>query len=219
MKLMAFRLAYVLAVFTLSGSALASPVRFDDSWKEQGFLRLWSNDYTFHDGRLEVRSEGAVSLLWRDVEPMLGLSNRASWSWKVDQGVAATDLGQKGGDDRNLALYFVFADPVTAARLTRNSARSLLRNPAVRILVYIWGGDHEPGAIVQSPYHPKLVNYILRPAGTGAFTETVDLEADFKAAFDEEKGVLVGLGVSADSDDTEGRIMARVENLELLKTK
>lgn len=211
----ASKLALSIAAAVLAGAAWANPIHFDESWREQGFLRLWSNDYSFQGGRLKVRSEGTVSLLWRGVESVLGNSDRAHWSWTVEQGVPATDLQTKGGDDRNLAVYFVFVDPETASKLTRGTARRLLQNPSAHALVYVWGGDHETGSVLQSPYHPKLVSYILRPAGVGKFDESVDLKADFLAAFGEAKGVLVGLGISADSDDTDGQIMAWIENFEL----
>lgn len=209
-------LAVSVLVAALGGAALATPIAFDQSWREQGFFRFWSNDYAFLGDRLDVVSDGTVSLVWRAVEPGLGNATRARWNWNVRESVIATDLQRKGGDDRNLAVYFVFVDPETARGLTRNTARRLLRNPNTRALVYVWGGARASDAFLQSPYHPKLATHVLRPAGTGTFMEGVDLEADFRAAFGERKGVLVGLGVSADSDDTDGRIVASVENLELL---
>lgn len=210
------QIAATAVMAVLGGTAFANPISFDRSWKEQGFFRLWSNDYAFRGHRLEVVSDRTVSLIWRKVEPELGGVGRARWKWNVRLGVPATDLQMKGGDDRNLAVYFVFVDPDTAAGLTRNTARRLLRNPGTRALVYVWGGNQSTGNFHQSPYHPKLVTRVLRPAGTGQFDETVDLDADFRTAFGEQKGVLVGLGVSADSDDTESRIVASMENLELL---
>jgi len=55
----------------------------------------------------------------------------------------------------------------------------------------------------------------LRPAGTGAHRENVDLAADYRRAFGGVPGALVGLAVSADSDDTNSRIRARVSGLVL----
>lgn len=203
-------------VAAMGGSALANPIDFDRSWREQGFFRFWSNDYAFLGDRLDVVSDGTVSLVWRAVEPALGNATRARWNWNVRESVVATDLQKKGGDDRNLAVYFVFVDPETARGLTRNTARRLLRNPNTRALVYVWGGERASNDFLQSPYHPKLATHVLRPAGTGNFMEGVDLAADFRSAFGEQRGVLVGLGISADSDDTDGRIVASVDSFELL---
>ena len=197
------------------GAAVGAPVAFDGGWKEQGFLRLWTNKYDFRGDRLDILSDGTVSLVWRPVEPSLRDAGTASWTWQVAEGVAATDLTRKGGDDRNLAVYFVFVDAETAAGLTRNTARSLLRNPKTRALVCVWGGDHQRGAVLASPYHPGLRTKVLRTEETGRASESVDLAADYRAAFGAEPGVLVGLAVSADSDDTGGRIRASIADLML----
>jgi len=202
-------------IVTVGNIAQAGQIQFDDAWAEQGFLRLWSNGYERNGSRLDITSEGTVSLLWREVPPGSRRSKKATWNWKVDQGVVPTDLTRKGGDDRSLALYFVFVDPVTAAELTPRQARRLLRNPNTRGLVYVWGGSHAVGAILPSPYHVGLRTKILRVDAVGAFQESVNLVHDYKAAFGEDPGLLVGLAISADSDDTGGRIRASVRNIEL----
>lgn len=203
------------AVFCAVSPVAADPVAFDGSWRKQGFLRLFSNSYVQKGAALDVVSDGTVSLLWRAVPEALRGARAASWAWQVQSSVPATDLTQKGGDDRNLALYFVYTDPETAASLNPNRARRLLQDPNTRALVYIWGGNSPRGAVLPSPYHAGLRSLILRPAGTGSFAEQVDLNADYRKAFGTAPGVLVGLGITADSDDTDSRIAARVQNLDL----
>lgn len=195
--------------------AFAEPIPFDGSWREQGFLRLFSNDFIQKGGSLDVISDGTVSLLWRAVPESARGADTAAWDWAVAEGVGATDLRRKGGDDRNLALYFVFTDAQTAATVDVNSARKLLKAPGTRALVYVWGGDHAAGAVLPSPYHPGLVTVVKRGPGTGQFSERVDLRGDYQRAFGAAAPVLVGLGVSADSDDTDGRIAARISGLRL----
>ena len=198
---------------SLASQSPAMQVRFDGNWKEQGFLRLFSNEYALHGDQLDVMSDGTVSVIWRPVDESVANAKRASWNWAVRQGVGPTDLTRKGGDDRNLAIYFVFVDEATARTLNRLSARKLLANPDTRALVYVWGGDRARGTIQPSPYSPGLRTKILRGPGTGTFSERVDLDADFRRAFGTEPGVLVGLAVTADSDDTDGEIRAAISDL------
>ncbi|WP_375281366.1 DUF3047 domain-containing protein [Pseudooctadecabacter sp.] len=54
---------------------------------------------------------------------------------------------------------------------------------------------------------------ILRSAGTGSHSESVNLASDFASAFGGQPGALVGIAVSADSDDTGSNIRAQVSNL------
>jgi hypothetical protein len=70
--------------------------------------------------------------------------------------------------------------------------------------------------VQQSPYAPgQGANVILRQAGTGRNSESVDLARDFATAFGGFPGALVGIAVSADSDDTNSMIRASVFGLAL----
>ena len=71
------------------------------------------------------------------------------------------------------------------------------------MLIYVFGGQQSPGSFVPSPYFSgRGTSIVKRGAVTGAFSENVDLAADYRRAFGEEHGVLVGLAVSSDSDDS-----------------
>lgn len=214
MKYILRALAFAVA---LSASQLAAEtLKFDRSWDEQGFLRLWTNDYDLGGRQLKVTSDGTVSLLYRSVPKSAWNSNMASWGWSVSQSVVATDLTRKGGDDRNLAIYFIFMDPADAEKLSGKSVRRVLKNASTRALVYVWGGKYPRGKILRSPYGPnKLKTVIRRAAGKGSFTENVDLANDYNRAFGKSLGVLVGVGISADSDDTDGMISAVVRDLKV----
>ena len=209
------RIAMVLAFFG-AFQASAEALKFDKSWVEQGFLRLWTNDYAFNGRQLKVTSDGTVSLIYRPVPKTAWNSKMASWGWSVAKSVVATDLTQKGGDDRNLAIYFIFMDPADAERLSGASVRRVLKNASTRALVYVWGGKYPRGKILYSPYGPKqLKTVIRRSAGKGAFSENVDLAADYQRAFGTSLGVLIGVGISADSDDTDGMISATIKDLKV----
>ena len=209
---------FALAALVVAQPSLgitAEVVPFDGSWKEQGFLRLFSNDYVQRGGQLDVVSDGTVSLLWRPIEQSQRSAQAASWTWRVQEGVVPTDLTVKGGDDRNLAVYFVFVDPDRAEDLAGGSARRILREGSAQALIYVWGGQHSRGAILPNPYSAQLRTIVLRGSSVGAHQEVVDLASDYRAAFESLPGTLVGLAVSADSDDTKGKIVASISGLSL----
>lgn len=213
-----FRLAGALLVAACLGGMdrPGTPIGFAEGWQTQGFLFKRANDYTATDRRLRVASDGAVSLYWRRLPSGLRDTGAASWRWQVEAGVPATDLSREGGDDRNLALYFVFLPETEARRLADAPVTRLLRTDAVRVLMYVWGGSGPEGRLVPSPYMDGHgMSIIARPAGTGSAGMTADLAADHQRAFDAEAGVLVGLAVSADSDDTDSRIRAQISDLHL----
>ncbi len=196
-------------------AASAGPVSFASGWQEQRLQLFNSNDYTFGT-QLGIASDGAVSLAWTRTPRAEWGARAAAWSWRVDESVPATDLSRRGGDDRNISIYFVFLPQAVAETMEGADIRQLNGDPNVRILQYVWGGSAARGARFASPYaRGQGANVILRPAGTGAFSEDVDLAADFRAAFGSEPTALVGLAVSGDSDDTGTRIRASVAGLTL----
>ena len=201
---------------SLASSATAGPVSFADGWQEQRLSLFSSNDYNF--GRnLSMVSDGSVSIAWSRVDRANWGTDGASWRWTVEQSVPPTDLSRKGGDDRNISLYFVFVPESLAPGLEGANIRSLLGNDDVRIIQYAFGGNHSRGQLIPSPYGPsgQGVTIALRQAGTGSFNENVDLSADYARAFNGEKGALIGLAVSGDSDDTNSVIRAAIGNLTL----
>ncbi len=205
----------VLAV-TAASAVLAAPVSFDKAWKHQRFSLFSGNDYARRGGALDLLSQDSVSLLYRALPEADWTARGASWDWQVSQSVPPTDLARKGGDDRNLALYFVFLPEDEAARARNSGVTRLLSNSAVRVLVYVWGGAHARGALLDSPYlGARGKTVVLRGAGTGAAREEVDLGADYRRAFGTAPTSLVGLAVSGDSDDTDSTIRARISGLNL----
>jgi hypothetical protein len=208
------RFAAVLASLALfAGPVWANSISFD-GWNHQRFSLFSRNDYAQRGQALDVTSDGSVSLLYRALPQGIWGASRANWSCQVSQSVPATDLRKKGGDDRNLAMYFVFLPEAEAKRLQGTSVTRLLNHDAVRVLVYVWGGDHPRGSVLSSPYlGARGKTVVLRGAGTGQAREAVNLDRDYAQAFGGNAPALVGLAVSGDSDDTDSRIMARLSGL------
>jgi len=150
---MPFRHA-IAAVLTLAaGPAIAMQVAFTADWQEQTFgLFGGGNDFVFRGSALDVGSDDTVSLVWTALPGSAWGSRSASWRWQVDTSVPPTDLTRKGGDDRNLAVYFVFLPAEDARAVRRAGIRALLNDESARVLTYVWGGAHARGEVLRSPY-------------------------------------------------------------------
>jgi hypothetical protein len=194
---------------------LAEDIVFQ-GWTHQKFGVFGGNNWRQSGRKLSVESDGGVSLLWRPLPENVWQATKASWSWNVGTSVPPTDLSQKGGDDRNLSLYFIFAPQDLAARAHDLGIRKLLGNPEIRVLMYVWGGSHDRNTVVASPYlGARGKTIVLRPAGTGQRDETIDLRSDLERVYGNRDLMLIGLALSADSDDTETRIEAGISDLRL----
>lgn len=210
-------LAGLLAATLTPALAVAEGVPFDKSWTTQRFSLFSSNKYGFNGNTMSIASDGSVSLAYARVKSGLWGAKAAKWTWGVTQSVPVTDLGKKGGDDRNASVYFVFLPEAEAQALGEKAdVRKLLTSESARVLTYVWGDNRGRGTVLSSPYlgnRGKTV--LLRAAGTGKFSESVNLAADYKRAFGGKAGALVGLAVSADSDDTKTAIRASISGLSL----
>lgn len=207
-----------LAVLALTtAAALAQgPVAFDKSWKTQRFSLFSANSYEFGGPAVSISSDASVSLAYRALPEEFWTTDTARWSWAVSEGVPGTDLRKRGGDDRNISLYFVLLPKAEAERLKGVNPRRLLRNKQARVLVYVWGGAHNRGAVIDSPYlGARGKTIVLRPSGNGSANEKVDWGQDAARAFGAGDYALVGLALSGDSDDTDSRIRAQVSNLRI----
>ncbi len=214
------RSLFALCVTCLALTAppvLAEPLAFTPDWREQQFPRLGPNSYAAGGRHLDIASDQGVSVLYTALPEARWTARNAQWSWSVQSSVPPTNLRRKGGDDRNIALYFVFMDADSARRAgPRPRLRALLGNRNARMLVYTWGGSHMRGDVLDSPHlgaRGKVV--ILRSAGTGSHSESVDLAADYARIFGGAPDALVGIAVSGDSDDTASVIRARISDLDL----
>lgn len=209
-----------LATAGAAGTAFAqgaTPIAFDATWQAVGFPRLAATRYGLGGATLSIAGDASSSLIYRAVPDAGRAARSARWNWAVTQSVPPTNLARKGGDDRNISIYFVFMEAGAAARLSPDtSPQRLLTSRSARTLIYVWGGNHAPGAVLPSPYlRGRGFTIALRPAGTGAAGAQVDLARDHARAFGSAPEVLVGLAVSADSDDTGSQLRATLSDLAL----
>ena len=213
-----FFYAFLIFPLSLAATIAGASVPFDGDWKEQRFSLLASNEYLQRGHAVDVASDGTVSLLWQRVPSYDRDAIQARWTWEVTESVPPTDLTQKGGDDRNLSLYFVFLPSDLVAEAEERGIRWILKQSSVRVLLYTWGGrDGDTGLIAAPPYmNNQGAMFIKRPAGTGRYTEEVNLRSDYARAFGGDAGALVGLAISADSDDTDTHVRATLSDLALI---
>jgi len=211
-------LALVIFLCT-SAHVSAKPIDFSDGWSEQRFSVFSSNEFEPSGETLHIRSNGTASLFWSRLPSALSDSTQAQWDWEVTASVPPTDLTLKGGDDRNLSVYFVFMPEGSLPKANAKLA-AFLGNTRARVLMYAWGGKHMRGEILPTPYLNELGRtLILRPVGTGQASERVNLKTDFQRAFGTEPTQLIGIAISADSDDTDTKIRARVSNMRIGKAR
>ncbi|MDX2222176.1 MAG: DUF3047 domain-containing protein [Rhodospirillaceae bacterium] len=177
-------------------------------WRELNVPGERPNSFVATAEVVTIGSAGAVSFLYRPVDAPRSMT--LSWQWRVDRDIPATDLAAKGRDDRPLALHVWFpaADARRSGGLVRGVLARMLGAPEWgRALTYVWGGTLDEGARLSNPYMDGREGALIvrRTAGapTGTWlSETVDLAADYRAAFGAEPPAPSFIALSSDTDDT-----------------
>lgn len=148
------------------------------------------------------------------------------WRWRAEQVLARADLRQRSGDDRPLEVCALFDQPIydvpfverQVLRLARLRAHEELPGASV---CYVWDGHLPTGTVLDSPFTRRVRIIVLRGADAHPHewaAERRDLKADFLRLFgDETKDVppLVGVLVSADTDNTHDHSVAYLADLDL----
>lgn len=206
----------LLATATIAMPLFAGSVAFDSSWKVQNFPLKASAQFSPSGNSLGISNDAGVSAIYTKVGSGDWASSWANWSWSVSQSVAATDLRAKGGDDRNIAVYFVFAPNDQAEKLSNSGISKLLSSKSTKALVYTHGGKDGRGSVFGNPYMKgRGQTFVLRGSGEGNWSENVNLASDYSKAFGGDRGALIGIVITSDSDDTKGVVSAKISGLKL----
>lgn len=214
-----FVIAVLFALGFASGPAVAETIRFSpglEEWTKVKFPGIAAVDFSASpEGRLTITADSAAGMLWQSMPEGGDAPRKARWRWRVEQGVAATDLTRRGADDRAIAVYFVFSEQPGGSY----SPMQLLASSAVTTLAYVFGGDRPRDSIVASPHMGRRGKFItLRPADAPKqvwLDETADLSSDYRRAFGLPMPALIGVAISSDSDDTRAFNHASVQDLVL----
>lgn len=147
---------------------------------------------------------------------------RLRWRWKVEQLPAGGDPREKEGDDYPIRVYVVFAyDPAQASlgdRLTYGAARLIYGEyPPHSTLNYVWAGRDVAERIIVSPYTEKARMIFLEKGRqrVGQWVEeSVDILADYRAAFGKDPPATAGLAVMSDTDNAGGTAVGYIDFIE-----
>lgn len=170
---------------------------------------------------LRVQSDAAASTLAHPLDVDPARTPVLEWRWKVSAPVAGSDFRHKAGDDYAARVYVLFDYPLARLSLPDRVAIALARTlygaelPAAA-LAYVWGTAQPAGSTGPNPYTDR-VRMIVVDSGAARAGQWIDVRrdvaADFRAAYGEEAPRIVGIAVSADTDNTGERVTAQFGDL------
>ncbi len=159
---------------------------------------------------LRVDSDKAASTQMHPLDVDPARTPLLEWTWKVSNPIAASDFRHKQGDDYAARVYVLFDYPVERLsfgdRMRISLARALhgAELPTAAI-AYVWGTAQPLGASGPNPYTDRVQMIVVDSGDANAgLWQTVrrDVARDFEAVFGEPAPRVVGIAVSADTDNT-----------------
>ena len=199
-------------------------------WKHQVFVKRRPTLYqaTELQGRPAVKAlaEGSNSTLSLALTPQPGaLAQRFRFSWFVPALNTRFDLSKKGEDDAVARLVLSFSgDRFNGQWVARDHIVSELSSliagkplPYASIM-YVWDSRYPVGSVIPNPYTNRIRQIVVE-SGPQRLNQWVDfernVEADFRMAFGEAPGAMVGLSLMTDSNNSGASVEAWYGPLDL----
>jgi hypothetical protein len=203
----------------------------DQAWTHTTFPGKVATEFTYArlDGRdaASARADSSASMLRQQVHIAPEALGRMRFSWKVPQLIEQADLALRDSDDAPVRIVLAFDGD-----RSRYSARDAALSELARVLtgeelpyatlMYVWCNRREPGTVITSPRTERIRKLVVE-SGPHRLNQWLDYErdirADFRRAFGEEPGALVGIAVMSDSDNTHTQARAWYGPLRLMPVR
>ncbi len=149
---------------------------------------------------------------------------RVEFSWRVTALIDAADLRDREASDSPARVILAF-DGETRRLSERNRvlfdlAEALTGEaPPYATLMYVWDNRVAPETVLTSGRTDRIRKIVVDSgrAGVGQWRHHArDIVADYRRAFGEEPGALIGVGLMTDADNTRSRASALYGELRLI---
>ena len=148
------------------------------------------------------------------------------WRWRVDRLVEKADISSKGGDDSALKLCVSFDFDKSQLSLGERTKLRLGKistgeDIPAETLCYVWDNKKPVGSTQHNAFTHRM-RYIVLQSGSQHLgqwmAEQRNLAADYAQVFGDESSAMptiIGMTVSADSDNTHGSGLAYMGDIRL----
>ncbi len=169
---------------------------------------------------LKVESDESYGNLVHAVHAQLSERSLVSWRWRVDKLVDDADIKTRSGDDSPAKLCVFFAFDASKLSLGERTKLLLAKSTTgqevpTETLCYVWDNKLPIETGIPNAF-TKRIRFIVLESGAGKLGQWIaqrrGLAADYLRMFaDEAEGKVpevIGIAVSADSDNTHGHGLA-----------
>lgn len=169
-------------------------------------------------GRAAMRAEavGSASMLRRPLRLEPAQLAKVQFSWRVDATIPEADLSVAETADSPVRVVFAFdgdhGQLSARNRLMFELAQAVTGEPPpYATLMYVWDNRAAPESVIASGRSDRVRKIVLETgaARCGRWLHyDRDLAADYRRAFGEAPGTLIGVALMTDADNTASRAAA-----------
>lgn len=184
------------------------------SWRTFELPGKRSTNYQTHSdaGRSVVlaKADRSASMFRRQVRLDPSQLSRVQFSWRVSDLIANADLSDADASDSPVRLVFAFdgdhARLSPRNRMLFDLAQVLTGEPPpYATLMYVWDNRAGAESVILGPRTDRVRKIVIESgaARVGQWLHYErDLRADFRRAFGEDPGALIGVALMTDADNT-----------------
>jgi Protein of unknown function (DUF3047) len=174
---------------------------------------------------LSANSKISASGLAIKLKPRVVQNLWLKWEWKASSPITEADNTERVHDDAPLRILVAFdgnKSKLTLKEKMTFEMANLISGQEIpyATLMYIWSGKSPVNTILNSP-HTSRIKMIVVDSGWDKLghwrLHQRDLAADFKEAYGEAPGELIGIALLTDTDNTKSETKAFYGDIELIR--
>lgn len=173
---------------------------------------------TRYQGRpaLRVNADKSMSILRQRLTDAPQRAGQIEFSWLVDGMFQQADIGAAGQDDAPVRVVLAFDGDRSRlsvrTRMQSELTRTLLgEEMPYATLTYVWCNSRPVGTVLVSPRTDRVRKIVVESGAdnVGQWRDyRRDIAEDYRRAFGEEPGPLIGVALMTDADNTGEKITA-----------
>ena len=214
-------LSIFLLVLLCACAPMPAPAPLDRGpWRDWQEFALPGKRSTVYETRrdggrvvMHASAEASASMLRRKLRIDPAQLGRVQFSWRVASLIEQADLSDADVSDSPVRLVFAFdgdhGQLSARNRMLFELAQVLTGEPPpYATLMYVWDNRAAAESVIRGPRTDRVRKIVLEsgPGQCGRWLHYErDLRADFRKAFGEEPGQLIGVALMTDADNTGSR--------------
>lgn len=173
---------------------------------------------------IHAQADASASMLRRPLRIDPAQLARVHFSWRIAQLIDSADLAEADASDSPVRLVFAFDGDhgrlSARNRMLFELAQALTGEaPPYATLMYAWDNRAVAESVIVGPRTDRVRKIVVEsgPARIGQWLHYErDLLADYRRAFGEEPGTLIGVALMTDADNTGSRAAGQYGEVRLL---